>query len=180
MNTPTISPRECPLYSERRRAGRNWAMATATKLDEAGQIAAARIDAIVAQGIEAGGHRGMLDPAFADERLGTMALVRLLLRESSLRVVAAGAIMDGAGIAAVLALGAQAAQLGTAFLSTVTLLRTRPTALRFLTREGGLQRLGQSLAGPLAASKIISLISGKIPTARGYPIFRSHSLRPKR
>ncbi|MGF6731359.1 hypothetical protein OKW50_003504 [Paraburkholderia youngii] len=155
-------------------------MATATNLDEAGQIAAARIDAIVAQGIEAGGHRGMFDPAFADERLGTMTLVRLLLRESSLRVVAAGAIMDGAGIAAVLALGAQAAQLGTAFLSTVSLLRTRPTALRFSTREAGLQRLGQSLAGPLAASKIISLISGKIPTARGYPIFRSHSLRPKR
>ncbi|WP_373685764.1 nitronate monooxygenase [Paraburkholderia youngii] len=104
----------------------------------------------------------------------------LLLRESSLRVVAAGAIMDGAGIAAVLALGAQAAQLGTAFLGTVSLLRTRPIALRFSTREAGLQRLGQSLAGPLAASKIISLISGKIPTARGYPIFRSHSLRPKR
>ncbi|MGF6259733.1 NAD(P)H-dependent flavin oxidoreductase YrpB (nitropropane dioxygenase family) [Paraburkholderia youngii] len=85
VNTPTISPHECPLYSERRRAGRNWAMATATKLDEAGQIAAARIDAIVAQGIEAGGHRGMFDPAFADERLGTMALVLAAARKLTAR-----------------------------------------------------------------------------------------------
>ncbi|MBC8742958.1 nitronate monooxygenase [Paraburkholderia sp. UCT31] len=93
-------------------------MATATNSDEAGQIAAAGIDAIVAQGIEAGGHRGMFDPALADEQLGTIALVRLLLRETSLPVIAAGGIMDGAGIAAALALGAQAAQLGTAFLTT--------------------------------------------------------------
>ncbi|MGF6674365.1 NAD(P)H-dependent flavin oxidoreductase [Paraburkholderia sp. WSM4174] len=93
-------------------------MATATNSDEAGQIAAAGIDAIVAQGIEAGGHRGMFDPALADERLGSMALVRLLLRETSLPVIAAGGIMDGACIAAMLALGVQAAQLGTAFLTT--------------------------------------------------------------
>lgn len=93
--------------------------ATATNTDEAGRIAAAGIDAIVAQGAEAGGHRGMFDPASSDEWLGTMPLVRLLLRETSVPVIAAGGIMDGAGIAAVLALGAQAAQLGTAFLTTV-------------------------------------------------------------
>ncbi|MGF6298026.1 NAD(P)H-dependent flavin oxidoreductase YrpB (nitropropane dioxygenase family) [Paraburkholderia sp. WC7.3d] len=73
-------------------------MATATNPDEAGQIAAAGIDAIVAQGIEAGGHRGMFDPALEDERLGSMALVRLQLRETSLPVIAAGGIMDGACI----------------------------------------------------------------------------------
>ncbi|MFC4278182.1 NAD(P)H-dependent flavin oxidoreductase [Achromobacter aloeverae] len=92
-------------------------MATATNLDEARRIEAAGIDAIVAQGIEAGGHRGVFDPAAPDDKLGTLALVRLLATQTRLPVVAAGGIMDGAGIAAVLALGAQLAQLGTAFVS---------------------------------------------------------------
>lgn len=92
--------------------------ATATNADEADRVADARIDAIVAQGAQAGGHRGTFDPAASDELLGTTTLVRLLMRETSLPVIAAGGIMDGAGIAAMLALGAQAAQLGTAFLVT--------------------------------------------------------------
>jgi nitronate monooxygenase len=92
-------------------------MATATSLDEAKRVAAAEIDAVIAQGFEAGGHRGVFDPASSDEGLATMPLVRLLVRETSVPVIAAGGIMDGAGIAAVLALGSQAAQLGTAFLS---------------------------------------------------------------
>ncbi|MBF5014299.1 NAD(P)H-dependent flavin oxidoreductase [Burkholderia pseudomultivorans] len=91
--------------------------ATATNLDEARQIAAAGIDAIVAQGIEAGGHRGVFDTTAHDDRLGTFALTRLIVRECALPVIAAGGIMDGDGIAAALALGAQAAQLGTAFVA---------------------------------------------------------------
>jgi len=92
-------------------------LATATNLDEARAIEAAGIDAIVAQGIEAGGHRGMFDPAAPDAQLGVMPLGRLLVRESTLPVIAAGGIMDGAGIAAALSLGAVAAQLGTAFVA---------------------------------------------------------------
>lgn len=92
-------------------------LATATSLAEARRIAEAGVDAIVAQGIEAGGHRGVFDPDGPDEQLGTFALVRLLARRVELPVIAAGGIMDGAGIAAALALGAQAAQLGTAFAS---------------------------------------------------------------
>lgn len=92
-------------------------MATATSLDEARAIEAAGLDVIVAQGIEAGGHRGVFDPAAPDDRLGTMALTRLLVRATRLPVVAAGGIMDGAGIAAALDLGAAAAQLGTAFIA---------------------------------------------------------------
>ena len=91
-------------------------MATATSLDEARAIERAGIDAIVAQGIEAGGHRGVFDPAASDDALGTIALTRLLVLGSKLPVIAAGGIMDGAGIAAVLDLGAIAAQLGTAFI----------------------------------------------------------------
>ncbi|VXD03755.1 NAD(P)H-dependent flavin oxidoreductase [Sphingomonas sp. 8AM] len=94
-----------------------YTMATATSLAEARSIAAAGVDAVVAQGIEAGGHRGVFDPDAPDDALGTVALTRLLVREASLPVVAAGGIMDGAGIAAALNLGAVAAQLGTAFVA---------------------------------------------------------------
>jgi nitronate monooxygenase len=92
-------------------------MASATNSDEARAIEAAGLDAIVAQGIEAGGHRGVFDPEAPDDGLGTLALTRLLVRETRLPVIAAGGIMDGAGIAAALALGAAAAQLGTAFIA---------------------------------------------------------------
>lgn len=92
-------------------------MATATSLEEARAIKAAGIDAIVAQGIEAGGHRGIFDPTSPDDALGTFVLTRLLVRETGLPIIAAGGIMDGAGIAAALNLGAVAAQLGTAFIA---------------------------------------------------------------
>jgi nitronate monooxygenase len=91
--------------------------ASATNLAEAAQVAASGVDAIVAQGVEAGGHRGTFDLQEADDGLGTFALTRLLVRNVDLPVIAAGGIMDGAGIAAALALGAQAAQLGTAFVA---------------------------------------------------------------
>lgn len=92
-------------------------MATATYVDEADAIEAAGVDAIVAQGIEAGGHRGIFDPAAHDDALGTMALTRLLVRRCAIPVVSAGAIMDGASMAAALDLDAVAAQLGMAFIA---------------------------------------------------------------
>jgi nitronate monooxygenase len=90
---------------------------SATGVEEARQLESAGMDFVIAQGGEAGGHRGtwMRDPATA--MTGTLALTRLLVRAVRIPVVAAGGIMDGAGIAAALALGAQAAQLGTAFLA---------------------------------------------------------------
>jgi len=94
-----------------------YLMATATSLEEAHAIEAAGIDAVVAQGIEAGGHRGVFDPTAPDDALGVFALTRLLVRKTGLSVIAAGGIMDGAGIAAALDLGAAAAQLGTAFVA---------------------------------------------------------------
>lgn len=93
-----------------------YLLATATNLDEAQQIEQAGIDAVVAQGIEAGGHRGIFDPESADEHLSTAVLVRQLVRQTRLPVIAAGGIMDGCGIKAMLELGAAAAQLGTAFV----------------------------------------------------------------
>jgi nitronate monooxygenase len=92
-------------------------LATATNLSEGEAVAAAGIDAVVAQGYEAGGHRGVFDPDVPDPQLGTMALTRLLVSRLGVPVIAAGGIMDGAGITAALALGAVAAQLGTAFVA---------------------------------------------------------------
>lgn len=91
-------------------------LATATNLAEAEQIEQAGLDGIVAQGFEAGGHRGMFDPTAEDEQLSTGVLVRQLVQRVSLPVVAAGGIMDGQGIRAALDLGAAAVQLGTAFI----------------------------------------------------------------
>jgi nitronate monooxygenase len=92
-------------------------LASATNLDEARAIAAAGIDAVVAQGYEAGGHRGVFDSTPVDERHTTATLTRLLVRELKIPVIATGGIMDGAGIAAALKLGAVAAQMGTAFIA---------------------------------------------------------------
>ena len=91
-------------------------LGSATNLDEAEALEEAGISAIVAQGYEAGGHRGTMDADAPDDRLGTLALTRLLALRCRVPVIAAGGIMDGAGIAACLALGASAAQLGTAFV----------------------------------------------------------------
>jgi len=89
---------------------------SATCVAEAQRLESLGFDFVIAQGGEAGGHRGsyLRDPY--QSLTGTLALVRLAVRAVKLPVVAAGGIMDGAGIAAVLALGAQAAQLGTAFI----------------------------------------------------------------
>lgn len=92
-------------------------IATATNLAEAVAAREAGIDAVVAQGWEAGGHRGVFDPDAPDDRLGTLALTRLLVERAGLPVIAAGGIMDGQGVRAALDLGAEAAQLGTAFIA---------------------------------------------------------------
>ncbi|EPR16023.1 2-nitropropane dioxygenase [Sphingobium indicum IP26] len=92
-------------------------LATATNPAEARAARKAGVDAIVAQGHEAGGHRGAFDPEAPDDQLGTFALTRLLVAQCGLPVIAAGGIMDGQGVRAALALGAVAAQLGTAFIA---------------------------------------------------------------
>ncbi len=92
-------------------------LASVTSLDEARQVEAAGSDAVVAQGWEAGGHRGVFDASGPDTMLGITPLVRCLVHELSLPVIAAGGIMDGAGIRAMLELGAHATQLGTALVA---------------------------------------------------------------
>lgn len=91
-------------------------LACVTTPAEADLAVAAGVDALVAQGVEAGGHRGLFEPAQGDLGLGTLNLVRLLVQRSALPVIAAGGIMDGAAINGALALGAAGVQMGTAFV----------------------------------------------------------------
>jgi nitronate monooxygenase len=91
---------------------------TATTVEEARQLVTAGVDAVVAQGAEAGGHRGTFTVPFDEAMIGTMVLVPQIVDAVPVPVIASGGIMDGRGIVAALALGASAVQLGTAFLTT--------------------------------------------------------------
>lgn len=89
---------------------------SATTVDEARWLEARGVDAVVAQGIEAGGHRGMFLADDIATQVGTFALLPQVVRAVKLPVIAAGGIADADGVAAALALGAAAAQVGTAYL----------------------------------------------------------------
>jgi nitronate monooxygenase len=102
---------------DRLHAAHIFVIGTATNVPEARAWEAVGADAICAQGIEAGGHRGTFIGA-QEESPGTMVLVPMVADAVNVPVIAAGGIMDGRGIAAALALGAQAVQMGTAFLVT--------------------------------------------------------------
>lgn len=113
----TVHLSDLPEKNLRKLKARNILLGgSATCVAEAQRLESLGFDFVIAQGGEAGGHRGsyLRDPY--QSLTGTLALVRLVARAVKLPVVAAGGIMDGAGIAAVLALGAQLAQLGTAFV----------------------------------------------------------------
>jgi nitronate monooxygenase len=112
-------------------------LSTATTVAEAEHLAGRGVDAVIAQGAEAGGHRGSFLVAGDDGPVGTLPLVPQIVDAVNVPVVAAGGIADGRGLAAALALGAGGAQLGTAFLACPE-TRIHPlyrTALRSVRAE---------------------------------------------
>ncbi|MCC9597473.1 MULTISPECIES: nitronate monooxygenase family protein [unclassified Rubrivivax] len=142
-----------------------FVLASATTLDEALWLQARGVDAVIAQGLEAGGHRGhFLDPDPA-RQLDTATLVSALVARLDVPVIAAGGIADAAGVRAVMERGAAAVQCGTAFLlcdeaRTSALHRARlrepsePTALTNLFSGGlarGLVNRAMRELGPLSA-----------------------------
>jgi nitronate monooxygenase len=91
-------------------------LACATTLEEGRWLQDRGVDAVIAQGLEAGGHRGMFLSDEISTQLGTVALVPQLVRALRVPVIAAGGIADAQGVAAALALGAAGVQVGTAYL----------------------------------------------------------------
>jgi nitronate monooxygenase len=98
---------------------RSWGakvLSSATTLAEARWLEAHGVDAIIAQGLEAGGHRGMFLTDDLTTQVGTAALVPQMVRAVRVPVIAAGGIADARGVAAAIALGAAGVQVGTAYL----------------------------------------------------------------
>lgn len=98
---------------------RSWGakiLASATTVDEARWLEARGVDAIIAQGVEAGGHRGIFLTDDLTTQVGTFALVPQIVQAVKVPVIAAGGIADARGVAAALALGAAGVQVGTAYL----------------------------------------------------------------
>ena len=91
-------------------------MSSATTVEEARWLEAQGIDAIIAQGVEAGGHRGMFLSDDLSTQVGTFALLPQIVRAVKLPVIAAGGITDAKGVAAAMALGAAGVQVGTAYM----------------------------------------------------------------
>ncbi len=91
-------------------------LSSATTVEEARWLEAHGVDAVIAQGLEAGGHRGMFLSEDLDSQVGMFALLPQIVRQVKLPVIAPGGIADAKGVAAAIALGAAGVQVGTAYL----------------------------------------------------------------
>jgi len=121
-------------------------LSTATTPSEARELEARGVDAVIAQGWDAGGHQGF----FLTDRpaqIGTMALVPQVVDAVSVPVIAAGGIADGRGIAAALALGAAGVQIGTAFLTCAEANVAAPRRAAMLAVGGGDTRMSKAFTG---------------------------------
>jgi nitronate monooxygenase len=122
-------------------------MGTATTAAEAKAWAEVGADAICAQGLEAGGHRGTFLKDVSESQIGTLSLVSTIREAVGLPVVAAGGITDGKALAAVLAMGAVAAQIGTAYLPSDESLISQPWRKAIAEVDDDATRLTRAFSG---------------------------------
>ena len=122
----------------------------ATTPDEAAALQEAGVDAIVASGFEAGGHRGSFLRSAEDSLTGTFSLVPQIADIVNVPVIAAGGIADARGVVAALALGAEAVQIGTVFLACEESGASRLHREALLERKAGHTALTKGFTGRLA------------------------------
>ena len=142
-----IPPRE---ILEECRARSIVTIGTATTPDEAAALQEAGVDAIVASGFEAGGHRGSFLRAAEDSLTGTLSLVPQIVDIVDVPVIAAGGIGDARGVIAALALGAEGVQMGTVFLSCEESGASRLHREALLRKNAGHTGLTKGFTGRLA------------------------------
>lgn len=145
-------------------------LSSATTVAEARWLAEREVDAIIAMGIEAGGHRGNFLTDDMSGQIGTMALVPLIAAAVPVPVIAAGGIVDGAGVKAAFALGAAAVQVGTAYLFTpeAKLSEVHRRALALPDRGTALTNL---FTGRPARGIVNRLMADMGPLSSGVPPF---------
>jgi nitronate monooxygenase len=161
-------------WIQRLREAGIFTLASATTPAEAAQCEQAGVDAIVAQGVEAGGHRGVFEPTQGDDEIGTMALTRMLSRQCRIPVIAAGGIMDGQGIAAAMRLGASAVQMGTAFVLCPETAASAAYRSQLKSERAYHTRITAAISGRTArglANRMYSLLDdASAPVVPDYPI----------
>ncbi len=140
---------------------------TVTDVAEAEQAVAVGADVLIAQGYEAGAHQGTYDLASEEEPYGLLALLQLLRAETELPLVASGGIGSGAGMAACLAAGASAVQLGTAFMLCPE-AGTSP-AHRKALKERRPTRLTRAFTGRRARGAVNRFLSEHEDAPAAYP-----------
>jgi nitronate monooxygenase len=154
-----------------------FTIGTATAPDEAVALQRAGVDAVVAQGFEAGGHRGGFLGAPDRALVGTLALVPQVVDAVRIPVLAAGGVMDGRGVVAALALGAEGVQLGTAFLTAVE-AGTSPGHRRALTGETTVTRVLTGRAARAARSAAVDRLEASGVEPPDYPLPRAFLAGP--
>ncbi|MEM7599655.1 MAG: nitronate monooxygenase [Pseudomonadota bacterium] len=122
-------------------------LSSATTVEEARWLAARGVDAIIAQGWEAGGHRGVFLDLDNDAQVGLFALLPQVVDAVDLPVIAAGGIADGRGIAAALTLGAAGVQIGTAFITAPEARRKKHHPETVATGDDSSTRISRSVSG---------------------------------
>jgi nitronate monooxygenase len=169
-----------PQLLRRVKASQCLVMSSATTVDEARWLERHGCDAIIAQGYEAGGHRGMFLTDNLSTQVGTLALVPQVVDAVNLPVIAAGGIADGRGIAAAFALGASGVQIGTAYLFTPESLISSLHRAALLSARDDQTALTNVFSGRPARGLMNRIMREVGPISDVAPVFPSagHALAP--
>jgi nitronate monooxygenase len=162
-----------PELLQRVRAWKAVVLSSATTVEEARWLAAHGADAIIAQGLEAGGHRGHFLSTDLTAQMGTFALVPQIAREVNVPVIAAGGIADSRGVAAAMALGAAGVQVGTAYLLCPETTTSRIHRAAIKSGSARYTVLTNLFSGGVArgiGNRIIRELGPISPVAPGFPL----------